>query len=129
LRIKFQNKRKDWKPSLAELLDFVIDTKVISNDGFSVWHRHNYARAYSRYKQQKIQEMNEKGLTSIDLNEDEVEIIDEDKNHDYVKLLKKSLLGSRNDHAHGSTTLHNKTLGTIHIISEIINQIYTPQQT
>lgn len=131
LRTRFENeipkKGKNSRLFLSDLLDHAINTKAINNEGFSAWHYHNHVSAHTRYEQQKIQEMHENGLTSIELNENEVEIIDEDKNFDYVKLLKKSLLGSRNHHAHGSTMLHNQTLGTIRIIAEIINQIYPPQ--
>jgi len=131
LRTRFEKeipkKHKNWLPTLSKFLDFAIRTNAINNEGFSEWHRRTLAKASSRYKHQKSQEMNENELDRIELNEDEIEVCDEDKEHDYMHPLKDWLRHYRNAHAHGSSMLNDQALGTIRIVSEIINQIYPSQ--
>jgi len=43
-----------------------------------------------------------------------------------VKMLPDLLPMLRNDYAHGSTDLHNWSLRSFQIVSEIINQLWPP---
>ncbi len=115
---------KPKQPSLRPLLRYAIDKGDIKNEGFSNWHEAVEQRARTRYEREKDEEMRAKGLDQIDLNYSEVEITDIDRNLDYVKILLETLPETRNLYAHGTPLLHNTVLGTIELVSEIINQIY-----
>lgn len=73
---------------------------------------------------EKFREMTEKGLTEIEWSEADIEIKPEDLEWDYTAMLVKVLPDLRNDYAHGSKDLHNQSLRTVQIVSEIINQLY-----
>lgn len=109
---------------LKYLLKYSIYQGHINNEGFQVWRDAVKRKARYRYEDEKTNEMREKGLNEIMLDYSEVEIKDIDKNWDYIEVLTDTLPNLRNHYAHGSTTLHNQVLGTIQIVSEIINQIY-----
>jgi hypothetical protein len=81
-------------------------------------------RARYRYEQEKAREMDEKALESIILDYSEIQIEQRDRNWDYVGILLDTLPASRNDYAHGSSSLHNQVRGTIELAAEIINQIF-----
>lgn len=66
----------------------------------------------------------EKGLDQIIIDYSNVEITDDDRNLNYVKIILEALPETRNPYAHGTSMLHNKVLGSIELVSEIINQIY-----
>ena len=121
-----ETKKKKYKdPTLFPLLEYAIENNVIKNEGYSVWHRNVETRAQERYRMQKLQEMQDKGLKEITYNDKEFEINDEDKNIDYISMLPEFLSLTRNDYSHGSTTLHNLALSTFVIVSETINQLYS----
>ena len=73
---------------------------------------------------EKGDEMQEKGLDRIEMDYSEVEVTDIDKNLGYINDLIEMLPKLRNHYAHGTKMLHNRVLGTIQVVSEIINQIY-----
>jgi hypothetical protein len=118
---------KPRKPTLMPLLRYAIDKGGIKNEGFRRWHEAVEQRAHVRYEREKDEEMREKGLSEIVLNYSEVQIADIDRNLDYVKILLETLPETRNLYAHGTPMLHNTVLGTIELVSEIINQIYPVQ--
>jgi len=66
----------------------------------------------------------EKKLESIELDDAEIQVTDEDGAWDYIAILCDSLPAIRNMYAHGGPSLHNQVRGTIEIVGEIINQIY-----
>ncbi len=115
---------KPWDPTLRPLLRYAIDYGYIENEGFQKWHQTSEKRATFRYEMEKIEEMNRKGLTEIELDFSEVEVTDQDRDWNYINILLKSIPNLRNHYAHGSTTLHNRVLSTIQIVKEIIDQIY-----
>lgn len=115
-------------PDLKALLRYAVDKGDVQNEGFKRWHEASERRAQTRYEYEKIQEMRDKGLSQIDLDFSEVKITDADRNLGYVQDLIKILPMFRNNYAHGNKMLHNQVLGTIQLVSEIINQIYRPAE-
>lgn len=110
--------------SLKPLFRYAVDKGDVRNEGFKRWHEAAEIRARSRYSMEKREEMREKDLEIIDLDYSEVQVADIDRNKGYIADLVKILPKLRNNYAHGSGMLHGSVLGTIQIVSEIINQIY-----
>ena len=115
---------KQWNPTLRPLLRYGIDYGYIKNEGFQKWHQTSEKRATYRYEMEKIEEMERKRFTEIELDFSEVEVTDQDRDWDYINILLETLPSFRNNYAHGSKTLHNQVLGTIETVKEIIDQIY-----
>jgi hypothetical protein len=116
--------RKGLKPTFRPLLRYAIDNGYIRNEGFSIWHKRAEMNSIDRLHMEKMQELNEKKLESIDIDESEARLLKEDYNWDYTAILLEALPTLRNHYAHGSATLHNQVIGSVGIVCEIINQIY-----
>ncbi len=110
--------------SLKPLLRYAVDKGDVMNEGFKRWHESAEIRAKTRYQYEKLDEMQQKGLEQIELDDSEVQVTDIDRNLGYINDLIEILPKFRNNYAHGSKMLHNHVLGTIQLVSEIINQIY-----
>lgn len=110
--------------SLKPLLRYAVDKGDVKNEGFKRWHESAEIRAKTRYQYEKLDEMQQKGLEQIELDDSEVQVTDIDRNLGYINDLIEILPKFRNNYAHGSKMLHNHVLGTIQLVSEIINQIY-----
>lgn len=110
--------------TLKPLLRYAVDKGDVKNEGFKRWHEAAEVRARTRYMYEKTDEMREKDLDQIELDYSEVQVTDIDRNIDYINDLIEILPKFRNNYAHGSKMLHNNVLGTIQLVSEIINQIY-----
>ena len=106
------------------MLSYAVDKNYIKNEGFKRWHEITWQKARYRHEIEKLEEMRAQGLSEIVIDDSDIEIKEMDKNCDYINILKESIPKLRNHYAHGSTTLHNQVLGSIQIVSEIINQIY-----
>lgn len=52
-------------PPLSKLLQFACDTGRIRNEGFSRWHRVAEQRARDRLARERLQQMEEQGLTEL----------------------------------------------------------------
>ena len=115
---------RDGRLYLKGLLRYAIDRGHVKHDGFRRWHERAHVRASVRYEKEKREEMYAKGLKRIDLDYSEVTVTDTDRNWKYLSSLLDHLLGLRNHYAHGTSMLHNQVLGTLEVVSEIINQIY-----
>jgi len=115
---------KPWKPTLRPLLNFAIDTRVIKNECFRQWRDHVNLRAQERYAMERHREMIERDLPQIELDYTLAIPNDHDRDWDYLPILLDVLPGIRNSYAHGSTLLHNQVLGTLELVSEILNQLY-----
>lgn len=130
LRLRYENEipKKYYEHSkfvtLAPLLRYAVDKGDIKNEGFKRWHEAAEIRARSRYEYEKLDELRQSGLEEIEMDYSEVRVTDIDKNLHYIHDLIESLPKLRNNYAHGNKMLHNQTLGTIQVVSEIINQIY-----
>ena len=55
-----------------------------------------------------------------------VRVTPEDLDWDYLKTLPDLVPKLRNKYAHGSTMLHNWSLQSFQLVSEIINQLWQP---
>lgn len=134
LRVRFKDDipKSDYprteNPMLWVLLRYAISHKHIKNEGFSAWHEIATTRAQSRYMYEQINFMSDNGIESLEVDYSNVVIMDEDKDFDYIHEIKRGLINSRNDYAHGSFRLDKAALGTIKLVSEMINQIYNDFQ-
>lgn len=115
-------------PTMRPLLKYAIDIGLIKNEGFRQWREEVQRRAENRYRDEQIIAMAESGLTSCELRYDDVVPNGQDKDFDYLDLLKKILPSIRNSHAHGSTNLSNQVLGTFELVREILDQVYQSDQ-
>lgn len=68
--------------------------------------------------------MRRENLEVVELDYNDVVPNEEDRNLDYLSVLKETLPRTRNHYAHGSTSLHCQVLGTIEIVCEILNQLF-----
>lgn len=129
LRLADQLPRKYWKdpkrkPTLRPLLTFAIDTGAIRNEGFRQWRDQVDRRARQRYVMEKRSEMIAGGLQKIELDYTQALPNDQDREWDYLSTLQEVLPEIRNSYAHGSTLLHQQVLGTLELVSEILNQLF-----
>lgn len=121
-------KRKGQSPPLRPMLRYVIDRGYIQNEGFRTWRDRAIIRSRQRYELEKLRDMEEKGLESIELDYSEVIITDEDlQDYDYLSVLLKYIPNARNNYAHGSGMLHNQVLHSFEVVSELINQLFQVQ--
>ena len=118
-------KKKKQMPSIKPMLRYVIDKGYIHNEGFRAWRERGEIRARQRYEIEKIQEMDEKGLESMELDYSDVVITDQDReDYDYLQVLLNYIADARNNYAHGSGLLHNQVLHSFEVVSELINQLF-----
>lgn len=69
--------------------------------------------------------MAQHNLEQIELDYSQAVPNDQDRNWNYLPILLEALPGIRNTYAHGSNMLHNQVLGTLELVCEILNQIFT----
>jgi hypothetical protein len=119
-------KIKGKRPTLYPLLKYAVDHGLVKNEGFSVWQNRGKINSSARVEMEKLREASEKNLTEITWDESDIQITAEDLDWDYVKILPDLLRRLRNEYAHGSSDLHNWSLRSFQIVSEIINQLYQP---
>jgi hypothetical protein len=119
-------KIKGKRPALRLLLQYAVDNGLVRNEGFSAWQNRGEIRSRARVEMEKFREASEKNLTEWTIDESDIQITAEDLDWDYVKMLPDLLPMLRNDYAHGSTDLHNWSLRSFQIVSEIINQLWQP---
>ena len=115
---------KGKRPTLQPLLKYAVEQGMVRNEGFETWRNRGVIRSRARARMEKLQEMSEKNLEEMTWDESDIEVTPEDLDWDYATILVEFLPKLRNEYAHGSTNLHNLTLNSIQIVSEIINQIY-----
>ena len=108
------------------MLKYAVDHGLVRNEGFSAWQNRGEIRSRSRVEMEKLREASEKNLMEITWDASDIQITSEDLDWDYVKMLPDLLRRLRNEYAHGSTDLHNWSLRSFQIVSEIINQLYQP---
>ena len=112
------------RPTLKPYLRYARDGGYIKNEGFTRWHEAVGRRARNRYDYEKMQEMIDRGLKSIILDESEIVVKDEDRDWDFIGALIETLPATRNNYAHGTGSIHSQVRGTLEIVSQIINQIF-----
>jgi hypothetical protein len=133
-RFASQLPKKYWKdprrePTLRPLLSFAVDKGAIKNEGFRQWRDQVDHRARQRYSMEKHQEMIARGLHEMELDYTQALPNDQDREWDYLSILQEVLPEIRNGYAHGSTLLHQQVLGTLELVSEILNQLFKPAET
>lgn len=119
-KIHFRGKQ----PTLRPLLEYAVRQGLIKNEGFEAWRNRGVINSRARVEMERLREMEEKKLPEITWDDSDIEVTAEDLDWDYVSVLVDFLPKVRNRHAHGSTELHNLTLRSIQVVSEIINQLY-----
>jgi hypothetical protein len=116
--------REKYHPGMHELLEHAIAVGVLKNENFTAWQTKTELRARHRRDVEAIRRMQELGLTEVEVEEAQIEIKDEDRNHDYLGRVLESVPFIRNHYAHGTSALDNKSLSTLRLVAEIINQIF-----
>jgi hypothetical protein len=119
---KFWNKPRD--PTLRPLLAFAIASGAIKNESLRGWQNEVYSRARDRYSRERLAEMIESGAEQTEMDYASVQPNDRDRNWNYVETLRAVLPEIRNSYAHGSTRLGRQVLGTLELVSELLNQLY-----
>lgn len=117
-------KKREFGPGFKRLLSYAVEKGYLKNENFEIWRRQTEMRAWERTMHETTEEMERLGLEKMEIDESKIEIKDVDQDHDYVKVLLKTMPWLRNRHAHGTKLLDNHALGTIRLVSEIVNQIY-----
>lgn len=111
-------------PGLRRLLERAKNDGVLKNENFEVWRKTTTLRARNRAWYELLKRMDELGVDEAEYDDANVEVKDEDRDHDYLENLVENVPKMRNHYGHGSTTLHNQTMGTLRIVQEIINQLW-----
>lgn len=116
--------KREHGPGLRRLLTYAIENGFLRNENFEVWHRQTWVNAKMRTMYESLEEMGRLCLDQMEHDESMVQIKEVDSNHDYLAILLETMPYLRNHYAHGSKSLDNQVLGTLQIVSEIVNQIY-----
>lgn len=116
--------KREFGPGLKRLLSYAVTNEYLKDEHFSMWQQRTEKRARRRLRTEASNEMNRLGLDEIVVDESKFEINEDDRNHAYLATLLETMPWLRNHYAHGSTSLDNQSLGTVKLVSEIINQIY-----
>jgi hypothetical protein len=114
----------EYIPGLKKLLLYAIDNGHIKNENFSVWRHRAKQRAERRTKERLWEEAQRNGLSEITFDASQIEITDDDCDHDYLETILATTPELRNHYAHGSKSLDNQAIGTVSLVVEIINQIF-----
>jgi hypothetical protein len=113
-------------PMLSGMLKYAIDQGFVRNEGFKRWHEAAAHQARERRSMAYIQEMIDKKLESMEIDQDEPLVITpDDQRWDLVKGLSENLPTFRNTLAHGSSMLTDNVFGTLELVAEILEQLYS----
>ena len=118
------DKKRNHGPGLEKLLRHAIGSGHLRNESFLDWRRRTEMRARQRTSYEVIEKMMRENIEEMEYDENKFVITDQDRDHDILQFLLKNLPALRNHFAHGTRTLDNHALGTIRMVSEIINQIF-----
>lgn len=122
--IKAYGKKIKKGKGLACCLRYVFDKEILDNADFPMWINRRRMDAEHKFRMGKFEELKEKGLDRISLNYDEINYEEHTLEFDYLEVLSNYFPETRNDHAHGTTSLHNDVLITFEDVSIIINKIF-----
>lgn len=121
-------KKINLREGLKTYMEFCRDNQLISNSGFSAWHRYATQQARNKAEQEQFDwanaEMERTGKTEIELPDINIEKLTPDESYNHVQFLIDNINHVRNEYAHGSTNLHNSVSQTFEMVSEFINQLY-----
>lgn len=122
--LKKKLKKSGKRMGLQAYIEHAAANKWIKNEDFSAYHRAPIERARMVYHARKTEEMHAKGLDSIEINYDEIEVPAENTT-DYLKILIDTVHKIRNIHAHGETMLYPAAVWmTFEICSDFINALF-----
>lgn len=116
--------KEKFRPTMHPLLKYAIEVGALKNENFHAWQLKTKVRARSRRDIEVIRKMTELDLTELQMDDSDIEITDEDRDHDYLSQVLESVPFLRNHYAHGTSALDNSSLGALRLASEIINQIF-----
>ncbi|WP_181259315.1 hypothetical protein [Pseudoduganella armeniaca] len=111
-------------PTLRPLIRYAIDTGLIKNEGFRQWHDYVQRRAEDRHRDEQIAAMLQAGDSTCEILIADVVPNEQDRDYDYLAILKETLPAIRNSLAHGSTNLSHQVLGIFVLVQEILDQVY-----
>lgn len=120
--------QRKWqkRPMLAGMLGYAIDQGIVRNEGFRRWHDAAERNARQRRSFEAVRTMIAQQLEVMEFDDAApVEITPEDQRWDLVAVLRESLPQHRNELAHGSTMLTRQVRGTIEIVAEILDQLFS----
>lgn len=120
--------QRKWqkRPMLAGMLGYAIDQGIVRNEGFRRWHDAAERTARQRRSFEAVRTMIAQQLEVMEFDDAApVEITQEDQRWDLVAVLRDSLPQHRNELAHGSTMLTRQVRGTIEIVAEILDQLFS----
>lgn len=116
------------RPMLAGMLRFAIDTGLLRNEGFRRWRDAATNNARERRSFEALQRMIDQGVDCMVMDTSEPMVItEEDQCWDLLAGLSESIPFMRNELAHGHSMLTDQVLGTLEVVTEILNQLYPPQ--
>lgn len=117
-------KKSGKRVGLQAYIEHAVANKWIKNEDFSAYHRAPMERARMDYLARKSEEMHAKGLDSIEINYDEIEVPEENTT-DYLGILQHTVHEIRNIHAHGEAMLYPASVWiTFEICSDFINALF-----
>lgn len=91
-----------------------------------MWQNQRRMDAEWKYDIQKSEEMRDKGLKEIELYFDEIKYEEHTLEYDFLAVFSENMPKTRNNFAHGASTLHNQVLTIFENVSIIINKIFKP---
>lgn len=117
--------KKQKKPlGMRTFIEHAVEKKWIKNEDFGAYYRAPMERAKKNYLIQKIEEMNAKGLDTIEIDYDEIQTPVENTT-DYLGVLMHTVHKIRNIHAHGETMLYPASVWmTFEICLDFINALF-----
>lgn len=121
--------KREHGPGLRHLLRYAVENGFLRNEDFEVWRHKTWLNAKMRTMYEGLEEMSRLGVEQMEYDESKIEIKDVDRNHDYLAILLETIPYLRNHYAHGSKSLHNQVLGTVQVVKEIINQIFSKNES
>lgn len=116
--------KEEFRPMLRKLLEYAIEVGELKNENFSAWQTRTRVRARHRRDIERIKNMQALGVTELEIDDSKIEITPEDRDHDYLAQVLNSVPLLRNHYAHGTTALDDKSLVTLRLVAEIINQVF-----
>lgn len=117
-------KKQKKQLGMRTFIEHAVENKWIKNQDFSAYHRAPMERARMDYLTRKTEEMHAKGLDSIEINYDEIQVPAKNTT-DYLGILLDTVHEIRNIHAHGETMLYPASVWmTFEICSDLINALY-----
>lgn len=117
--------KRGKKAMLKGMLLYAVDEGLLRNEGFRRWHAMAATRARERTSMEAMQAMIAQGLDSIEVDDcGPLVITDEDRSWNLLQTLTETIPSLRNILAHGSSMLTNQVLGSIELVTEILNQLY-----